>query len=582
LPQLAAFASSERRERGLYCEGAKRVRRSVMNLDKLPDSIRSEATERRNTSHPVMLIGFQEQANLGLGYLAATLRREGYRVVVFDFEQEREQILATAQALDPMLIGFSLIFQFYVDRFGALIRYLRSNSVDCHFTMGGHFPSLSYQHTLELIPELDSVVRFEGETTLLELVDRLGVGRPWQDVAGIAYKLEGEVRVTAARPLVPDLDSLPYPVREAGRATTILGRRAMPLLASRGCIRTCSFCSIHVFYRTAPGKVVRTRKPVKVVEEMRYLYERDGVTIFLFQDDDFPVFGPVWQRWAREFVAELHRAGLAGRVIWKINCRADAVDAKLFAEMKRAGLFMVYMGLESGSEQGLTTLHKQITAEQNLRAVATLKELGIMFEFGFMLFDPSTTFDSVEENLGFLRAIVGDGAAPATFCRMIPYDGTPIKEELAHTGRLKGDICHPDYDFLDPRVDAFFHALNRIVHVSGWIHGIGALTVQLQYLKGEVAAMAALFPPLESFDSYRGKVRAITADANAALFKVVEEVLHEYRDGVAHQWSPVVVKQLCESFQATLLRERNAFVADNQAVLVQALEFAVAGQSAWA
>jgi radical SAM superfamily enzyme YgiQ (UPF0313 family) len=59
--------------------------------------------------------------------------------------------------------------------------------------------------------------------------------------------------------------------------------------------------------------------------------------------------------------------------------------------MREAGLFMVYMGLESGSKEGLTTLHKQITVEENLRAVATLKQLGIMFEFGFMLFDPSTT-----------------------------------------------------------------------------------------------------------------------------------------------------------------------------------------------
>jgi hypothetical protein len=72
----------------------------------------------------------------------------------------------------------------------------------------------------------------------------------------------------------------------------------------------------------------------------------------------------------------------------------------------------------------------------------------------------------VAENLAFLRTIVGDGAAAATFCRMIPYDGTPIKEELARSGRLKGDICHPDYDFLDPNVSRFFHALNQMIHVS--------------------------------------------------------------------------------------------------------------------
>jgi len=526
----------------------------------------------RDTSRSVMLIGFQEQANLGLGYLAATLRREGYSVTVLDFEQERERILAAAKSLNPVLIGFSLIFQFYVKIFDALIGYLRDSGVTCHFTMGGHFPSLSYEHTMELVPGLDSLVRFEGEATLLEMVDRLSSGNDWRDVMGIVYRKGDEVIATAPRPLVPDLDSLPYPERDACRGTTILGQRAIPLLASRGCIRTCSLCSIHVFYRVAPGKVVRTRKPAKVVEEMRLLYERDGITIFLFQDDDFPVFGVVWQRWAREFVAELYRNGLPGRVIWKINCRADAVDPVLFAEMRDAGLFMVYMGLESGSEEGLTTLHKQITVEQNRRAVSTLKQLGIMFEFGFMLFDPSTTFESVAENLDFLRTIVGDGAAPATFCRMIPYDGTPIKDELIRSGRFKGDICHPDYDFLDPRVDAYFHALNQMVHVSGWIHGIGALTVQLQYVKGEVAVMAGLFPALDGFGEYRETVRTITASANEVLFQVVGEVLGEYRDGRPHRWTPRRVKEACVNFQESLMNERNAFVARNQAILMHSLK----------
>src|SRR6202162_4545760 len=111
----------------------------------------------------------------------------------------------------------------------------------------------------------------------------------------------------------------------------------------------------------------------------KMLHEERGITIFLFQDDDFPLFGPVWRRWARAFVEELHRNRLPGRVIWKINCRADAVDPELMAEMRDAGLFLVYMGLESGSEEGLKTLHKQITVEQNLRAVRILKELGLRF-----------------------------------------------------------------------------------------------------------------------------------------------------------------------------------------------------------
>jgi radical SAM superfamily enzyme YgiQ (UPF0313 family) len=143
-----------------------------------------------------------------------------------------------------------------------------------------------------------------------------------------------------------------------------------------------------MFYRTAPGKVVRTRKPGQVVREMRALQEERGITIFLFQDDDFPLFGPVWHRGAGEFVNELHKSRLPGRVIWKMNCRADVVEPAMFSSMRDAGLYLVYMGLELGSEEGLKALHKQITVEQNIRAVEILKQVGLMFEFDSCLFDP--------------------------------------------------------------------------------------------------------------------------------------------------------------------------------------------------
>jgi anaerobic magnesium-protoporphyrin IX monomethyl ester cyclase len=211
----------------------------------------SRITHARDTSHPVLLVGFQRHSNLGIGYLAASLQRQGYGAKIFDFEANRQEILDAALALNPVLIGFSLIFQSYIPWFGSLIRYLRENGVRSHFTMGGHFPSLSYQHTLELIPELDSVVRFEGEETLLELVDVLSVGGAWQGLPGLAYRKDFDVVATPMRHLVDDLDSLPYPVREFNSDGAILGRNMTPMLASRGCARTCSFCSIHMFYRTA-------------------------------------------------------------------------------------------------------------------------------------------------------------------------------------------------------------------------------------------------------------------------------------------------------------------------------------------
>ncbi|MGH9931642.1 MAG: B12-binding domain-containing radical SAM protein [Pyrinomonadaceae bacterium] len=529
------------------------------------------AERERDTSRPVMLVGFQNQGNLGLGYLSSVLQQHGYTVHTIDIEQDPEKILQTARELKPVLVGFSLIFQFFIDSYEVLLYLLRADGIDCHFTMGGHFPSLSYEKTLELVPELDSVVRFEGEITLVELVDAVSLGKDWRGIHGIAYRNEQEAIATPARALVEDLDQLPYPERNYAPGT-VLGRGIMPILASRGCARTCSFCSIHTFYRTAPGRIVRTRKPAEVVREMKLLREERGVKIFLFQDDDFPLFGATWRRWANEFVDELHRSRLPEKVIWKMNCRADAVDRELFIRMRDAGLYLVYMGLESGSEQGLETLHKQMTVKQNLRAVRILKGIGLMWEYGFMLLDPSSTFESVRENLHFLRTILSDGCLPVTFCRMLPYDGTPIKEELERTGRLRGDVCNPSYDFLDPRLSEFYEGLTNVISLNGWIHSLEAVTLQLGCAWHEVAVMQRLFPELPGMAKYIRTLRRITKKGNNLLLRVVEDLSYVYSDNKENPWIPEEVEEARKSLLEEFITERDAFVYKNEANLLDALE----------
>lgn len=530
-----------------------------------------EAPRRHTSPQRVVLIGFQDQENLGLGYLASALRSRGHMVQLVDFEVELGQILDVVRRYDPVVVGFSLIFQFYVHRFAELARHLRDNGVTCHFTIGGHFPSLSAEHTLELIPEIDSVVRFEGEMTLIELVDLVGAGEEWRGIQGIAYGKDGAPVANPLRPLVHDLDELPYPERSY-KPDAVLGRKVMPILASRGCARTCSFCSIHVFYRSAPGKVVRTRKPAEVVKEMRHLYEEHDIRVFLFQDDDFPLFGKVWQRWTRTLLDELRRQDLADKVIWKINCRADAVDPELFREMKACGLYFVYMGLESGSEESLVTLNKEITVAENIRAVRILKEIGLTYEFGFMLFDPSTTFESVRDNLKFLRAISGDGTASAGFCRMLPYDGTPIKDTLAREGRLRGDVCNPDYEFLTPEIDRYFRNLTGMLRLTGWIHGNPGLSPQLKFAWNEVGIMERLFPPLPDMDEYQARLREITAQSNEMLFRVVEDLSYEITDNRPHDWSSARLKAECARFLEEFHMERHAFVLRNQRALLKVLQ----------
>jgi len=305
---------------------------------------------------------------------------------------------------------------------------------------------------------------------------------------------------------------------------------------------------------------------------MRMLLEQHGISIFLFQDDDFPLFGQVWRRWTKEFVAELQRNRLPGKIAWKINCRADAVEPELFAQMRDAGLYMVYMGLESGTEEGLKTLHKQITVEQNLRAVETLKRIGLIFEFGFMLLDPSSTFESVRSNVEFLRTIVGDGSAGVTFGKMVPYDGTPIKDELERTGRLRGDVSKPDYDFLDPRLTDFYKAISHIIDVTGWTHGYRALSPQLNFAWDEVAILEQLFPVVPDLPAYKIALREITAASNKVLLQVIEDTSYTVSEGRPELWAADDLQSRCRRFAERLVSTRDAFILRNQELLLEALQ----------
>ncbi len=508
-----------------------------------------------------------------MGYLAAVLQEQGRVVEMLDVRDDPEEIAARLVSRQPLVVGFSLIFQCFLPQFRSVASHLRSAGITSHFTIGGHFPSLCHDEVLTHFPELDSVVRFEGEETLVDLVEKLSTGKDWRETPGIAYLRDGEVVDTEPRALVQDLDSLPFPYRPY-EPEHIGGFATLPLLASRGCVRRCSFCSIHTFYRTAPGKVVRVRKPAKIIEEMLHLHDHYGVRVFLFQDDDFPLWGRAGLRWADELVGRMHDSGLADRTLWKISCRGEYVELDLFSRLRDAGLFLVYMGLESGDEEGLKVLNKEMTVEQNLEAVQMLSQLGILVSYGFMLFDPSSSFESVRRNIGFLRQIVGDGRAAAVFSRMLPYGGTPIRDRLRMEGRLRGDLTHPDYDFLDLRLNEYHRLLTQTVRP--WIHHQG-LSYELNWALDELETVRRLVPGVQGTEDYRTALRSLTSESNEQLFCLVEESSLAFEQGDRSKLDSSAVRRYCEKGRARLLEMRNDFIAENIELLMETVSPDCAG-----
>jgi anaerobic magnesium-protoporphyrin IX monomethyl ester cyclase len=136
--------------------------------------------------------------------------------------------------------------------------------------------------------------------------------------------------------------------------------------------------------------------------------------------------------------------GLAGKIAFKISCRSDEVRRETMACLVGGGLTDVYMGVESGDEQGLANMNKMLKPHHQI-----LRDLRLSFDFGFMLLEPYSMLQNVRNTIASLDRFVGDGWTVSSFCRTLPYAGTPLKRLLEAEGRLLGTPFEPDYMFLD-------------------------------------------------------------------------------------------------------------------------------------
>jgi anaerobic magnesium-protoporphyrin IX monomethyl ester cyclase len=469
-----------------------------------------------------LLVGFESQENLGLRYVMAFLQRHGYRVRLIAFDpSDTAAVVATAMASKPALIGFSIIFQYTIEDFKGVMRQLRQHGVDAHLTAGGHFPTLRPVETLAQLPELDSVVRFEGEETALDLLRHINTPDDWNRIPGLAFRQGGVIVRTPPRPLATTLDDLPWPARGPTQ-TVVRGIPVACMLASRGCCFDCAFCSIRQFYGGAPGALRRCRSPEDVVAEMKHLHDHRGVRLFVFHDDDFAAKTAQQRRWLDRFLDCLGRANLSRRIGWKISCRVDDIDGDNLARCREHGLISVYVGVESGNPAGLATLNKRVTVEQNAAALLTLHRSGIAYDMGFMLIDPDTTMTTLRENLRFLREVAALGAVPISFAKMMPLAGTAIEARLEEAGRLTGTSTRPDYDLLDPRIDQL--ALFLTLHFSFRNSSPRGLVERLRAASFDYV-LARRFEDGDRIAAYGAALHDLIDQANASALDALEALL---------------------------------------------------------
>jgi len=475
----------------------------------------------------------------------------------------KKRILNDILTLKPRLVGFSLIFQPMLQEFAALANYLRTNGVEAHFTIGGHFPSIEYAKTLEMIPELDSVVRYEGEQTLLELFINLENRENWSRVEGIAFRKGDEIVATASRPLVKDLDSLPFLIR--GNVVQKYRRLvARSISASRGCYYNCSFCSVRQFYFGAPGLKRRSRSPANVADEMEQLF-RSGTRIFKFVDDDLGMKTKVQKEWITDFSRELKNRNISDKILWRTSNRVDELDADCLKTLKEVGLTFLYLGIESGSDEGLQTCNKHYSVNDVYDSLRVLEDVDVLFDYGFMMLTPDSTFDLIAKDVDFLRKLSTGGRVTVHFTKMMPYAGTAIAERLKKEGRLEGTADLPTYRFVDPRLNLMEAFLGRCFHNA--LFGNHGIVNKLQLLAFDVEVLNRFFSERYDVPAYEKAVKQLTNRFNESALETIEIALkfmreHDYDDIIYYRDSLEFLAQQEQDIHASIAEAARRIVPE--------------------
>ena len=475
---------------------------------------------KENTSCDLLLIGYEDEENLGLRYIHSYLLEKGVKAAFTPFNlKEKHALKSLILKKKPLIIGFSLIFQRMVYDFAEMVAFLREEGVKSTIVMGGHFPTLEYQKLFEVTPGLDAIIRHEGEETLYDFYQAVHEKKDWSEVSGIVFQKDKQLLKTPSRPLIKDLDILPFPLRSSVPSTH-RGIGLSSMIASRGCYYDCTFCSIRTFYDEPEGSLRRTRSAANVASEMEALYHQLGTKIFIFKDDDLSTRSKANRKWIDDFITELRERELHDKILWRISTRVDDIDRETFSKLKEVGLSVLYVGIESGNESGLKIFNKGYKVEDVFKASKTLKEVGINMQCGFMLFDPDSTLDTIKENIRFLKKLGSDGSLIVNFTKMFPYAGAPVTKRLAEEGRLIGDFSSPDYHFQDGKVD-LFQRFSTVLHKRNFQKNGIANVLQASLL--DALIVEKFYSDQYDSSKYMQGITDIASMANLSMLNMLEK-----------------------------------------------------------
>jgi anaerobic magnesium-protoporphyrin IX monomethyl ester cyclase len=339
------------------------------------------------------------QTPLGVFYLAAYLRQHGHQVEVIDGEAnnlDAKDIVARAAEFQPGLVGISSTTVAF-HRGLEVAEAIKACRPELPIVLGGPHASSNARHAMSF-PAFDFAVLGEGEATLEELAETLTAGGDFSAVQGLVFRQAGQLVINPSRPPLVDLDSLPFPAYDlipnlAAYAPPPCNYKKRPVanvITSRGCPNSCTFCDRSVF-----GKHLRQRSAANIAAEIEKLHRTYGVREIAFVDDTFTIRP---QR-MRELFILLAEKGIS--FPWTCMSRINTVDRDTLQFMRASGCWHVSFGIESGNEDILRRIKKNISLDQIRRVVAWCGELGIRTKGFFMIGHPGETRETIEQTIQF-------------------------------------------------------------------------------------------------------------------------------------------------------------------------------------
>lgn len=375
------------------------------------------------------------EPSMGLCYLGAVTREKGFKVEIVDalaLNMNCEKLAEYILNKSPKYVGISSVTISIYDA-GLLARLIKEKNKDIKIIVGGAHMTAVPEETMRRFPEFDIGVMGEGEVTIVDLLKALEQEMSLDDVAGIIFRSNGQLRFTQKRDFIKDLDSLPMPAWDLlpdmsyyyPPAWSFNEGNAGLLITSRGCAGRCTFCD-----RSAFGHIYRAHGTDYVMKMINHLYSVYNIRHFRIDDDNFILF----KKRLYEICQNLISAG--PKITWSCFARVDGVDPDMLMVMKKAGCQQISYGVETASQDIHNIEKKNITIEQIERAVKGTHKTGIKIVAFCMIGHPLETPQTIRKTIDFVKRLPVDDFK---MMFLTPYPQTELYSNAEKYGHLNRD-----------------------------------------------------------------------------------------------------------------------------------------------